>query len=547
MAHLYAMHDWSSDWTSLVRDAGKTGWAVISEEIGDDPQDRSGNFYWETATCGITPIVRLNYSHHGNGTIPLPAQYDAFAARCANFVDASRGCIRWVIGNEPNIRLERFGDIPITPQLYAQCFRQCRNAIKQRNLQHEVIVAAIAPYNAETGWCIDYWVEMFNAIATNGGADGLSIHCYSRGGNPQSVFSEDKMGAPYSAYYNGFRAYRDFLMDVPKTMRDLPVYITETDQLEPWNNENTGWVRAAYSEIDEWNHKEGTQKIHCLALYRWETFDQWGIKEKMGVIADFNYALKGTDYQVPELHLPLITQPEGPTAIVTAPDGANIRIGPGLSYKILEAVPMATELPITGRSYDSSWWQVDNIFNKGWVSNEIVKTINTQGTPVILVTVPISETPAAPMEDNFARCLRFVLRWEGGWADDPNDSGGATMKGITIGTYTRWQQQHGQPVPSKENLRNIPDAVVSQIYREWYWYPSKANTFAWPMCLNMMDLAVNGGVGRAQEALAAAGLDFNNYLAWRIDWYCSLSQFELYGRAWIRRCADVLREAGKLA
>jgi hypothetical protein len=290
--HLYAIHDPSADWTPLIRDAGMTGWAVISEEIGDDPNNHSGHDYSDLAAYGVTPLVRLNYSHHGAGTIPLPNRYSAFSERCANFVTASPGCRHWIIGNEPNLRAERYGDVPITPGSYAECFNLCRTQILHRDTQNQVMPAAIAPYNADTGWCLDYWREMLSAIVMNDSmADGLALHTYSRGGNPASITSEDKMDAPYQSCYNGFRAYRDFLELVPAIMRALPVYITETDQLEPWADSNSGWVQAAYAEIDGWNAGTGHQSIHCLALYRWQNYDQWGFCQKNGVIDDFRHAL----------------------------------------------------------------------------------------------------------------------------------------------------------------------------------------------------------------------------------------------------------------
>jgi N-acetyl-anhydromuramyl-L-alanine amidase AmpD/TolA-binding protein len=74
-------------------------------------------------------------------------------------------------------------------------------------------------------------------------------------------------------------------------MRHLPVFITEADQGdEPWRNENTGWVKAAYGEINHWN-ENNSQKIRSLILYRWPKIDQWAIEGKSGVIEDFREAL----------------------------------------------------------------------------------------------------------------------------------------------------------------------------------------------------------------------------------------------------------------
>lgn len=69
------------------------------------------------------------------------------------------------------------------------------------------------------------------------------------------------------------------------------------------------------------------------------------------------------------------------------------------------------------------------------------------------------------MKDNFEACLVEVLKHEGGWADHPKDPGGATMKGVTIGTYSTWLGRQA----TKDELRNIPDEHLRQIYKAWYW------------------------------------------------------------------------------
>ena len=73
--------------------------------------------------------------------------------------------------------------------------------------------------------------------------------------------------------------------------RHLPVFITETDQDEPWADANTGWVQAAYAEIDSWNRQPHAQQIRALLLYRWPKLDRWAIEGKGQVIDDFRAAL----------------------------------------------------------------------------------------------------------------------------------------------------------------------------------------------------------------------------------------------------------------
>lgn len=158
---------------------------------------------------------------------------------------------------------------------------------------------------------------------------------------------------------------------------------------------------------------------------------------------------------------------------------------------------------------------------------------------------PTPVEPPEPQGDTWQRCLAYVRRWEGGWADHPADPGGATNKGITIGTYTRWRQAHGQPDPTKDDLRAISDAEVNQIYFEWYWLASGADKLPWPLCLAHFDTAVNAGPGRAAEMLTKSGGNFLAYMGHLMIWYTQIPGFETFGRAWIRRRAEILLEAAK--
>lgn len=137
--------------------------------------------------------------------------------------------------------------------------------------------------------------------------------------------------------------------------------------------------------------------------------------------------------------------------------------------------------------------------------------------------------------------MEFLDKWEGGWSDNPRDPGGATMRGITLATYTAWQRAHGKPTPTKEDLRNISDKDRAAIYEEWYYKASGADKLPYPLCLAHFDLAVNGGVGRANQALANAGGSFEAYNNWRRAWYRRLPDFDTFGNGWLNRVNDLER------
>lgn len=65
----------------------------------------------------------------------------------------------------------------------------------------------------------------------------------------------------------------------------------------------------------------------------------------------------------------------------------------------------------------------------------------------------------------------FILRWEGGFVDDPLDRGGATNKGITIGTFRNF---YGKDA-TVEQLKNITDEQWLRIFKSGYWDKWKAD------------------------------------------------------------------------
>lgn len=392
---IYGLHDYSPVWANQVRAVGKTAWVVETLEIDDEPTNTEGGNFSDRAGYGLTVIGRLNYSHHGAGTIPMPSRYDAFAQRCANYVSHSQGCTTWIIGNEPNHRSEwpfsGRARVKINPVDYALCYTKCLRQIKNVSTSHQVLLAPMAPYTDDAGWYIDYFIQVLQSLQSLWVTpDGFCIHTYSRGSEPNSVHSETKMDAPYDAYYNGFRAYRDILAVIPQGWRTLPVYITETDQLEPWADKNSGWVKEAYTEIDDWNHSSG-QKISCLALYRWPHYDQWFIEGKQGVITDFRQTLQTTNFLVPEKEKPLPdTGVPTATVTVTAPAGANIRSGPSIDYPTITAMPFGSIMAATGKGGVGAdvWWQVKE--PAGWVSNAVVKADGIKMLPTITAPAPVT-------------------------------------------------------------------------------------------------------------------------------------------------------------
>ena len=165
------------------------------------------------------------------------------------------------------------------------------------------------------------------------------------------------------------------------------------------------------------------------------------------------------------------------------------------------------------------------------------------------------------MKENFDKSLALILKHEGLYIDHPQDPGGATMKGITLATFTDFKGR----AMSKEELRAISDADVRAIYKSRYWDAVRADELKPGVDLLAFDMAVNKGVGRAAKLMQrAAGvaedgalgpksmaainaLDAADFIAKvseaRRDFYKSLKTFPVFGKGWLRRVDETEKEA----
>ena len=89
-----------------------------------------------------------------------------------------------------------------------------------------------------------------------------------------------------------------------------------------------------------------------------------------------------------------------PTGRSTAPNGLNIRSGPGTNFPVLATVRYGTEGEIIGRSADGNWWVVrmpSAPGGSGWASASFVAVSNAADVPIIAAPPPpiiVVPTPA---------------------------------------------------------------------------------------------------------------------------------------------------------
>ena len=158
---------------------------------------------------------------------------------------------------------------------------------------------------------------------------------------------------------------------------------------------------------------------------------------------------------------------------------------------------------------------------------------------------------------SFDQIFERVMGHEGRYVNHPDDPGGETNWGVTIGT-ARANGYFGA-------MRSMTRLQAKEIYRKAFWERAKCAQYHSIIGFQVFDAAINHGIGNAirmlQRAVGAAddgkvgqetlgainakSLDdvlvlFN---AERLEFYTKLKTFDTFGRGWSRRIVSNLRYA----
>lgn len=69
------------------------------------------------------------------------------------------------------------------------------------------------------------------------------------------------------------------------------------------------------------------------------------------------------------------------------------------------------------------------------------------------------------------KLIPLIKKWEGGYSNNPYDSGGCTMMGVTIGTFRKYYGYN----KTCSDLRNITESQWKHILKTGYWDKMRAD------------------------------------------------------------------------
>ena len=100
----------------------------------------------------------------------------------------------------------------------------------------------------------------------------------------------------------------------------------------------------------------------------------------------------------------------------------------------------------------------------------------------------------------FEDCLARILKHEGGYVNDPLDSGGRTNLGVT---QRVWEEFVGHPV-TEADMKALTPEKIAPMYKLKYWNPSYCEVLPKGLDYVVFDFAVNAGTGRSVKTLQQA-------------------------------------------
>lgn len=151
---------------------------------------------------------------------------------------------------------------------------------------------------------------------------------------------------------------------------------------------------------------------------------------------------------------------------------------------------------------------------------------------------------------SFYEAVKIILKFEGGYVNDPNDPGGETNWGISKRAFPH------------VDIKNLSKQDAELIYKKNYWEPMKCEKYPAILRLAAFDCAVNQGVLYASTTLqkllfvpvdgiigpvtlnkmgeVSANELLLSFLKARAERYIYTKNFELYGRGWLNRLIEIL-------
>lgn len=134
---------------------------------------------------------------------------------------------------------------------------------------------------------------------------------------------------------------------------------------------------------------------------------------------------------------------------------------------------------------------------------------------------------------NFQNAIKFTLRWEGGYVNNPADPGGETNYGIAKSSHP------------DVDIRNLTLAQAMEIYKEEYWDAYQLEDVNSPLCIVLFDMFVNHRPDVVRRLRIESGDDWMKLIQKRKDFYGLIvsknPKMQQFLKGWLNRANDLTK------
>lgn len=99
----------------------------------------------------------------------------------------------------------------------------------------------------------------------------------------------------------------------------------------------------------------------------------------------------------------------------------------------------------------------------------------------------------------FIGAFEKLMRWEGGYSNNPKDRGGTTNYGISLRFY-----KSIKPDATEEEIGELSKSDAAQLYYDHWWVPNKYREIDYTVAVQVFNFAVWMGAKRAHKLLQRA-------------------------------------------
>lgn len=148
------------------------------------------------------------------------------------------------------------------------------------------------------------------------------------------------------------------------------------------------------------------------------------------------------------------------------------------------------------------------------------------------------------IDERFNKFLKLLIKLEGGVSNHPDDGGGLTNLGVTQAAYDEYRLKLHKP---KQTVEKITSEEAADIYKINYYDKISFVTEEYPHYL-LFDLAVNSGVSRAKQCIAAVKNPHNaqEIMTWRRQFYNRIvaanPKQSIFLKGWMSRLKIIQKE-----